>query len=79
MEKSKDRPVEKGQEINVNFKKNREKNPNSKEALEKDLNQTGDDERTFDGQVVKTSDPESQEWHAREDSNEDQQNKDHMN
>jgi hypothetical protein len=71
MEKSKDNGVEKGQEINVKFKKNRGKYPNSKEVLEKDLNQTGDDETKFDGQIVKSSDPESQEWHAREDSNKD--------
>lgn len=61
---------EKGQEINANFKQNRGKDPDSKQALEKDLIHPYEEEnKEEDGSIVKSSDPESQEWHAREDTN----------
>ncbi len=59
---------DKGQEVNADFKGNRGKYPDSKEVLEKDLvdPQDYDSEESHTG-VVKSSDPESQEWQARED------------
>jgi hypothetical protein len=58
-----------GQEINASFKGNKDKYPNGKEELDKDLIKKSEEFEDNDGQVVKSSDPESQEWHAREDQN----------
>lgn len=59
---------EKGQEINADFKNNQNNSPNSDQELEKDLVDPEDYPET-DGQIVKSSEPDSQEWGAREESN----------
>ena len=62
-----------GQEINASFKADRGRNPNDDEVLEKDLIKKYEETEEDDGQVVKSSDPGSQEWQAREDQNEKEQ------
>jgi|GEM_PF-4005123 len=62
-----------GQEINATFKNTRGKNPNDEEVLEDDLIKKYEEYDKDDGQVVKSSDPGSQEWHAREDQNDQKQ------
>lgn len=63
----KENKVPKGQEINADFKNEKGTNPNDEQNLEKDL--INPSEIGGEATVVKSSDPESQEWNAREDSN----------
>lgn len=64
------KPHESGQEINADFKKHKGLHPDSRDVLEDDL-VSAEEVSGDDGNIVKSSDPESQEWNARESVKED--------